>query len=179
MKKIYLLRHFKVQDKTTKKLNSQEFDKWVDDYDIYDLQYLDINLPKIDKIFVSSQNRAIKTAKYLKQDFTTLDDLVEVEAKAFISTNFKFSKSFWLIIARLLWYLNLSKSERREDTIQRAKKIVEMLENDNNQNILIISHGLFLKVLQKELRNSGYNGKIDLKPNNGVLYRFWKKDFID
>jgi len=174
MKNIYLLRHFKVQDKTTKKLNSHEFDKWVDNYDIYNLQYLDINLPKIDKVFVSSQNRAIKTAQYLKQDFTTLDELVEVEAKAFISTNYKFSKSFWLIIGRLLWYFNLSKSEKKEDTIQRAKKIVKMLENDDSQNIMIISHGLFLKILQKELKSSGYSGKIDLKPNNGVVYRFWK-----
>ncbi len=174
MKNIYLLRHFKVQDKTTKKLNSQEFDKWVDDYDNYDLDYLDIDLPKIDRVFVSSQNRVIKTAQYLKQDFTTLDKLVEVEAKAFISTNYKFSKSFWLIVGRLLWYFSLSKIEKKEDTIQRAKKIVEILENDDSQNILIISHGLFLKILQKELKSSGYSGKIDLKPDNGVVYRFWK-----
>ncbi len=174
MKNIYLLRHFKVQDKTTKKLNSQEFNRWVDDYDIYNLQYADINLPKIDRVFVSSQNRAIKTAQYLKQDFTTLYELVEVEAKPFISTNLKFSKSFWLIVGRLLWYFNLSKSEKREDTTQRAKKIVEMLENDDSQNILIISHGLFLKILQKELKSSGYSGKIDLKPENGVIYMFCK-----
>lgn len=174
MKNIYLLRHFKVQDKTTKKLNSQEFNKWVDAYDIYNLEYLDINLPKINKVFTSSQNRAIKTAQYLKQNFITLDDLVEVEANAFISTKFKFSKSFWLILGRVLWYFNVSKSERRKGTIQRAKKIVEMLEKDDNQNILIVSHGLFLKILQKELIENGYKGKIDLKPNNGVLYTFSK-----
>lgn len=64
---IYLIRHFKVKDSSKKWLNSQEFNAWVKDYDNFDIEYIDIDIPKdIDDIYVSSQNRAVKTAKYLK-----------------------------------------------------------------------------------------------------------------
>ncbi len=176
MQTIYLLRHFKVKNKTTKKLNSNEFNLWVDNYDKSDLKFYEINLPKIDKAYVSSQNRAIKTAKYLNINFELLNELVEVEAKAFISTKFKFSKSFWLIIGRILWYFNICKTEKRKDTIKRARKVVNIIENDGRKNILIVSHGLFLKVLTNELKKNKFYGKIDLKPQNGAIYTL-KKDF--
>ena len=66
MKTIYIIRHFKVKDSTNKRLNSNEFAHWIEEYDNFDLEYLNLNLPKFDKIYVSSQNRAIKTANYLK-----------------------------------------------------------------------------------------------------------------
>ncbi len=66
MQTIYLLRHFKVKDTQLSNLNSEEFSSWVNNYDFYELEYKNIELPIIDKIYVSSQNRAIKTANYLK-----------------------------------------------------------------------------------------------------------------
>ena len=66
MRTIYLLRHFKVKDISKNRLNSQEFNDWVKDYDNFDIEYIDIDIPKdIDDIYVSSQNRVIKTAEYL------------------------------------------------------------------------------------------------------------------
>ena len=97
MQTIYLLRHFKVKDTQLSNLNSQEFSSWVNNYDFYELEYKNIELPIIDKIYVSSQNRAIKTANYLKLDYEKSDLLIEVEAFPFVKTKLKFSKFFWLI----------------------------------------------------------------------------------
>lgn len=70
MKTIYIIRHFKVKDNSTnKRLNSNEFAHWIEEYDNFDLEYLNLNPPKFDKIYVSSQNRAIKTANYLNLDY--------------------------------------------------------------------------------------------------------------
>ena len=71
MQIIYILCHFKVKDSTTQNLNSDEFIKWVELYDNTPLEYIDINLSKVDKVYVSTQNRAIKTAEYLKLKFET------------------------------------------------------------------------------------------------------------
>ena len=54
MKTIYIIRHFKVKDSTNKRLNSNEFTHWIEEYDNFDLEYLNLNLPKFDKIYVSS-----------------------------------------------------------------------------------------------------------------------------
>ncbi len=95
MQNIYLFRHFKVKDSSSSWLNSDEFDKWVKDYDSFELEYSDIVLSKnIDKIYVSSQNRAIKSADFLNFDYEINDLLVEVPIKSFINTKFKLPK--WL-----------------------------------------------------------------------------------
>lgn len=174
MKTLYIMRHFKVKDKTTHKLSAAEFNAWVEAYDAYDLDYLNIDIPNVDSIYVSSQDRAIKTAEYLQVDFEIIDKLQEVDAKAFFSTNKKFSKSFWLAGGRLLWYLNLSVTEKRKETIQRATEIIYKLENNESESILLISHGLFLKVLTAELKKLSYQGKMDFKPQNGQIYEFTK-----
>jgi len=168
------MRHFKVKDKTTHKLSATEFNAWVEAYDTYELDYLNIDIPNVESIYVSSQNRAIKTAEHLQVDFEIIDKLQEVDAKAFFSTTKKLSKSLWFAGSRLLWYLNLSATEKRRETIQRATEIISKLEDNESKSILLISHGLFLKVLTAELKKLGYQGKMDLKPQNAQIYEFVK-----
>ncbi|MDN5113327.1 phosphoglycerate mutase family protein [Aliarcobacter butzleri] len=174
MKTIYIIRHFKVKDTTNKRLNSNEFVHWIEEYDNFDLEYLNINLPKFDKIYVSSQNRAIKTANYLKLDYEISDLLVEVEAFAFTKTKLRFSKSFWLVISRILWFFNFTKNETKKDTKNRAMKFVSKIENEKNETILIISHGLYLKVLIGLLKKLGYKCNDDFNIKNGKLYKLNK-----
>ncbi len=69
MQNIYLFRHFKVKDSSSSWLNSDEFDKWVKDYDSFELEYSDIVLSKnIDKIYVSSQVEAFISHINLNKD---------------------------------------------------------------------------------------------------------------
>ena len=176
MQTIYILRHFKVKDTITNKLNSKEFKTWIDLYDNSALEYLDIDIPQVDKVYVSNQKRAMMTADYFKLDYDQTDLLREVETFPFMNTRLKFSKHFWLIISRILWLLNITSKETKRDTIKRAKEFIEQLKNNNQEEtVLIISHGLFLKVLISEFKKIGFRGNIDLKIKNGVVYELKTK----
>lgn len=175
MNMIYLIRHFKVKDTSKKWLNSKEFDKWVEDYDRYDLFTKHIELPtKIDKVFVSSENRAIKSAKYIGIDHEVSNLLVEVHVKSFIKTDIRLPKWFWLFMARVLWFLNLTKVETKSDTIKRARKFIDFVMIKENSSIVIISHGFFLKVFASELKKMGFRGHIGLHIKNSTIYEMQK-----
>ena len=152
---IYFLRHFKVKDNSKSWLNSEEFNQWVKSYDTFELEYNSVVLPKnIDKIYVSSQNRAIKSADFLNLNYKINDLLVEVPIKSFIYTKFKLPKWLWLFVQ-----INLNK--RRDNFIQNL---------DMNSNILIISHGFFMILLLKKLKKIGYRGDIPRRIGNGKVY---------
>lgn len=143
---IYFLRHFKVKDSSNSWLNSEEFDKWVKDYDTFELEYSDIVLPKnLDKIYVSSQIRAIKSADFLNLDYEIDDLLVEVPIKSFINTKSKLPKWLWLFTGRLAWFFNFKQIEKKKETDKRVEDFIKNL--DINSNILIISHGFFMMLL--------------------------------
>ena len=166
---IYFLRHFKVKDSSSSWLNSNEFDKWVKDYDTFELEYSDIVLSKnIDKIYVSSQNRAIKSADFLNLNYKINDLLVEVPIKSFIYTKFKLPKWLWLFVGRLAWFFNLKQLETKEETNERIENFIQNL--DMNSNILIISHGFFMILLLKKLKKIGYRGDIPRRIGNGKVY---------
>lgn len=166
---IYFLRHFKVKDNSKSWLNSEEFNQWVKSYDTFELEYNSVVLPKnIDKIYVSSQNRAIKSADFLNLNYKINDLLVEVPIKSFIYTRFKLPKWLWLFVGRLAWFFNLKQLETKEETNERIENFIQNL--DMNSNILIISHGFFMILLLKKLRKIGYRGDIPRRIGNGKVY---------
>jgi broad specificity phosphatase PhoE len=171
MATIYLMRHFKVLDSTAPMLDSMKYDEWVKLYDNTELDYTSISLPDVDEVYVSDLNRAIKTSEFLNLNSAVMKDLREVESKAFVSTKIKLHKNIWLSVDRLLWFFNLRKIENKRDTIFRAKKVANSLI-DKQGKILIISHGLFMKVLARELNALGYIGKLDKRPQNNKVYAF-------
>jgi hypothetical protein len=57
-KTIHLIRHFKVDVKSDKKLfNSKEIDEWVKEYDNSDLEFLDLTIPKHDVVYDFTSKR--------------------------------------------------------------------------------------------------------------------------
>ena len=171
-KTVHILRHFKVKDTLKQKLDSEEFSKWVELYDNTPLEYSDVELPDVDKVYVSSQNRAIKTAEYLGLDFERTDLLKEVETRPFLDTKRKFSKNFWLVIDRVLWFFNFKHKENRNDTTKRVHQFLEKIEDE--ESVLLVSHGFFIKVLIYELEKLGYKGDKNFRAKNGKLYKFTK-----
>lgn len=166
---IYFLRHFKVKDNSKSWLNSEEFNQWVKSYDTFELEYNSVVLPKnIDKIYVSSQNRAIKSADFLNLNYKINDLLVEVPIKSFIYSKFKLPKWLWLFVGRLAWFFNLKQLETKEETNERIENFIQNL--DMNSNILIISHGFFMILLLKKLKKIGYRGDIPRRIGNGKVY---------
>lgn len=166
---IYFLRHFKVKDNSKSWLNSEEFNQWVKSYDTFELEYNDVVLPmNIDKIYVSSQNRAIKSADFLNLNYKINDLLIEVPIKSFIYTKFKLPKCLWLFVGRLAWFFNFKQIENKKETDKRVEDFIKNL--DINSNILIISHGFFMILLLKKLKKIGYRGDIPRRIGNGKVY---------
>ncbi len=169
MQTIHLLRHFRVKDQTKGFMNADEFLAWVKKYDSMELEYRKVDLPnRIDKLFVSSQQRALKSAAYLEHESETSDLLVEVDAQAFMSGKIKLPKKLWLFVDRLRWYFNLRSVEKRSDTIKRARDFIEEIKD--MEDVLVISHGLFMHVLIAELKKEGFEGSVDKKIKNATIY---------
>ena len=169
MQRIHLLRHFRVKDQAKGFMNTEEFLAWVEQYDNMELEYNEVALPaKIDKVFVSGQQRALKSAIFLELEYERSDLLVEVDAQAFISGKIKLPKKLWLFIDRLRWYLNVRKVEKRSDTTQRARSFIQKIKETDD--VLIISHGLFMHVLIAELKKEGFEGSVDKKIKNAMIY---------
>ena len=173
MQKIHLLRHFRVKDKQKGLMDSDEFLVWVAQYDNMELEYSEVALPaKIDKVFVSRQQRALKSAAYLTLESEVSDLLVEVDAQTFMSGKIKLPKNLWLFIDRLRWYLNFRSVEKRSHTIKRARDFIETIKN--TEDVLVISHGLFMYVLIDELKKEGFVGSVDKKIKNATVYTLEK-----
>jgi broad specificity phosphatase PhoE len=177
LKEIILLRHFRVKDGCEKKLfSSSEIDAWVELYDRYDLDYHDISLPKVEKVYTSALSRAKRSAEYLGVSYEENPLFNEVSAKAFVDTSFKFPKFLWLFLGRVYWTMGwVKRSESKAETFARAHKAVEMLLAQKEKRILLVSHGFFMIVLAKELQKRGFEGHLDSTPKNGKLYTFSEK----
>ncbi len=167
---IYIIRHFKVKDFTCKWLNSYEFEEWESAYDDGELELLHVDVPAVDKVYVSESKRTLKTVCHLGLEYEKTPLIKEVGACSFMQTNLKFSKNFWLLVDRMLWFLNLKNGENRKDTIKRAVEFLDKI--DETKSILVVSHGLFISVLMKELEKRGFRGEKDLHVKNGKLYCF-------
>jgi broad specificity phosphatase PhoE len=162
-----------VKDQVKGFMNPDDFLAWVEQYDNMELEYSEVDLPaKIDKVFVSSQQRALKSAEYLILVNETSDLLVEVDAQAFMSMKIKLPKKLWLFVDRLRWYFNLRSVENRSDTVKRARDFIEKIKDI--KNVLVISHGLFMHVLIGELKKEGFEGTIDKKIKNARVYTLEK-----
>ena len=167
---IYLMRHFKVKDTSKTWMNSIEFEEWVKAYDTFELDYLKVNIPQIETVYVSSHTRALKTADFLHCKYLISDLVREVDAKAFIKTSLTLPKWLWLVVARIQWYFNISEGENRIDTIHRIDDFFKTC--DLTKKICIISHGFVMKIIIKALKKRGFYGNQNIAPQNGKIYIF-------
>jgi len=169
LQKVHLLRHFRVKDKQKGLMAAGDFLTWVEEYDKMELEYVETDLPsKIDKVFVSTQQRARKSAAYFELESETSDLLVEVDAQAFMSGKIKLPKNLWLFVDRLRWYFSLRSVESRSHTSKRARDFMEKIKD--TEDVLIVSHGLFMHVLIAELKKEGFVGSVDKKIKNAIVY---------
>jgi len=175
--KIGLVRHFKVITPPGKrKLNSIEFDARMNGYDVYPVRANDlkINEEEWDVCYASTLSRAQTTAKTIyagKIMSTPL--IIEVPLSSFIKTSYNLHYMIWQILGRIAWFFLLkNQSENKTETLARIYKFIRLLENSGYENILIVSHGFFMKILARELKKRGFRGELEFSPQNGKLYIF-------
>ena len=174
---IGLVRHFKVDIiSTPKKLTGIEFDEWMNLYDRSPVIPTKVNLQNInwEICYSSTMPRAEETAKNIySKEIISSELLVEVPLTAFSKKKIYFPSFVWHIGSRVAWALSSkSQPETIKQTKVRIKKFLDLIKDYDDKNILIVTHGFFMKVFVNELKKIGFNGKIDSAPKNGTLYIF-------
>jgi broad specificity phosphatase PhoE len=147
-------------------------------YDVYPVNPNEVNINSNDweLCYSSTLSRAKTTAKTIYNGKIVETPLiVEVPLSAFIKTNARLHYMVWQIIGRVAWLFSLkSQKETRPQTIVRINEFIKILEKLEEKNILIVSHGFFMKVFVNQLKKIGFKGKLDFSPKNGKLYLFEK-----
>lgn len=164
--KVVLLRHGEVDMQWNKKYSSAEFDRACRNYDTSPIKEISKefklkNKYNEAKIYISTLPRTKETAvKVFGENIFYKSELLnEVPLKSFIDTGSKLPLGIWNVMGRLQWFFNNSRQrETKQETEERAKKAILMLE-ENNEDCYVVTHGFYLKVLLKELEKEGF--KID------------------
>lgn len=163
--KITLVRHLKVDLVYEDKYDSQGFNKSQEDYDNADIiEYRGIVAREFEgPVYVSDLKRTHLTLmkKFKVKDYTISPLIREVPLKAFKESTKLYKKTFWQVIGRISWFLNLkSQGEGLRDTVKRANEFIDLLERKHpKDHVLVISHGVFMKVLSFLLVKRAYKGK--------------------
>lgn len=146
--------------KWPKKCSSSDFDMACAEYDISDLENININplFEETDKIYVSTLPRSVHTAEILfpNKKYYEMPEIGEVPLKSFIDTEKRLPLWMWNIIGRVQWYIGSSRQlEIRKSTIQRANKVIDLCESQN-EDCILVTHGFFMKTLVGVLKNRSY-----------------------
>ena len=81
----------------------------------------------------------------------------EVPLISFMDTEKRLPLWIWNSLGRVQWYIgNTRQLEIRNGTVQRANKVVDFLESEN-EDCILITHGFFMKTLVRIFKNRGYS----------------------
>jgi broad specificity phosphatase PhoE len=179
--KIGLVRHFKVDYKSYSHFYYPEgFRTAMQEYDEAEiiLGQTDLNGTDWQICFSSSYKRAIEAAKSIfMNEIIETNLLREVSLQPFTLRKFKLPWFIWHVGARIAWSKNSkSQDETKQETNERIKLIYSKILESERQNILVVSHGFFMKCFSTFLRKNGFKGEIDPFPQNGRLYIFEKNN---
>lgn len=174
------MRHFKVTEQSgPNRMSGEQFNAWVTGYNQRGIESGEFSGSEEawDICISSDLTRAVMTAKQIYAgDILFNEQLREIEIAAFTQNRMKLHRNIWLALGRIAWYIgHSSQPESRNQTLLRIKKVISDLERDfGSANVLVVTHGAFMKVLAQQLIRSGYNGERIVHPQNGGLYIYEK-----
>lgn len=176
--KIGLLRHFKVDHHPPAWCDSEEYNGLVLEYDHSPIIPQSFNgAGEGYKVcYCSHLSRARETAEHVfDKEIIVKKALEEIPLRAIFNTRFKLPFRFWHIINRIGWARNSARAaETRKQSMERAARLLDEILTSSHENVLIVSHGLFMLSLQWELNNRGFKGKEFIYARHGELYEFSK-----
>jgi broad specificity phosphatase PhoE len=177
--KIGLVRHFKVDIKRNRFMTAKEYNEYQYNYDRAGVIKNELVVDKEwDKCYCSSMERAVITAKTIYHgEIILTDKLVEIPSAAHFDFDIKLPYHFWALLGRLAWVFNsVTQPENSKNTKKRIREVLDIVLQEENKNILIVSHAGTMYELRKMLLSIGFKGKKFLKANNGMLYVYEKID---
>ncbi len=160
---IILIRHAKVNYRYKKMYRHFEYDNACKEYDESPVSVTpDYKCHCIaDAIYVSSLQRTHHTAELILPDKKYVESNLfdEVPIRSFAKLPFPMPTMLWFFIGRLQWLFGLRRQpETKQDTEIRAQKAADVLERESGP-IIVICHGVFMRMLVREFKNRGYSMK--------------------
>lgn len=143
-----------------KNCNSSDFDKMCRSMPDCDIEAVNSEQSSSNNrpVYVSSGKGALQTAELLFTDAAIAEEtlLDEVVQRAYKDTEKKLPLWHWQFMASLQRFTgNNRQSESKSQIKVRAKKLIDLLES-RNQDCILISHPIFIKVLLNCLSARGY-----------------------
>lgn len=173
---IGIVRHFKVDIKIPRMVNSEEYSSIVKQYSESPVLENEVDLKNIkwDKCYSSTMTRAINTAEAIfKGEILKYDHIKEVDAGPLFNTNIKLPVKFWDVASRIGWFLNhKSQPENKNYTRKQVKEFVDILLQEKEENVLVVCHGFIMISLERELKIRGFKGNRKERAKNGTLYLY-------
>ena len=167
---IVIVRHGKPKFMNETPVSANEFTGWIKNYNDSGLSKnsspSETTLAYAEECMVivsSTLPRSVDSAKALKAEKLVLSDSLFIEA-GLPSASWvllKLSPKTWAVIFRVLWLFGYSKkSESFKMAKKRATLAVDQLTQLANeyQKVLFVGHGVFNRLLVKELINRGWLG---------------------
>lgn len=179
--RIGLVRHFKVNTKDKIDLiTSKEYTENMTEYDTLDVTPCEVDLRGIDwnKCYASNLSRAITTAETIYDGDIVVDESIkEVDLRLREDIQGDYSQFDWTFYSIYGWSQNMTYvNEGIDETKKRVESFLDKMLKDREKedNILLVCHGMVMRVLAEELENRGFDGEVIVSPNNGDLYLFEK-----
>lgn len=179
--KIGLVRHFKVKRGFPDKrfITGEEYLQWLKEYDASDIEIGEYNLQGIkwEKCLSSNLHRAFKTAEHIYGGQVIItDQLREIRVYPIFKRKIRLPFMAWMLLVRAAWFFNhKSQLESKKDVDQRINQLLDEILSQDQEDILLVSHGGLMFFLRKELIRRGFAGpKLGGTPVNGKLYVFEK-----
>ena len=132
---------------------------------------------KFSKIYSSPQKRALKTAEILSKssnvDYISIKDLQEMNMG-------KWEGLSWKEVEKIYpneykeWYLNrrytkTPDGESYQDMLERVLKAIHKIINENNEDVVIVSHSAVIMCLQCYVTNTPFNDMLKFKTKNATI----------
>lgn len=177
--RIFLIRHARPLVPDQGWFSASTARTYINDYDAaaveaFVLQHESIPYQHITKVYCSSLIRSQLTAKAIFGEQVTLvasPEFREFERKIAPLPWLRLPIKFWLVLARVLWFLGFNKRgiESFKQARQRARRCALLLAQDaqTNQNTILVAHGLLNHFIRRELLKLGWTD--NLKEGHGFV----------
>jgi hypothetical protein len=179
--KIGIFRHFRTAHHFLGRSDSSGYDR---KYSAYENTHIippgqPVRLDNYACCYASPAARTMETARAVfGGDIIPCEELREVPLKAVFQTKIRLPVGLWHFINRTAWIFDSRKlPETRTQSKKRAAEFLDKLLSHHgpgkkNGDILLVTHGFFIVVLQRQLVKRGFKGKISYHPRHGALYEF-------
>jgi broad specificity phosphatase PhoE len=176
--RIGLIRHFPVKKEFLKgRVKQSEVLHWFSEYNRALGEPMDVTDDYTwQKCYSSQLPRARQTAVAIYDGPIKYTDLLnEPVPFPLFKRDIKLPFLLWATVMRGAILLNhRSQHHRRAVIEQRAVRLLEEIINEEEKEVLIVSHAFVMEVLSRSLLSLGFRGKKLSRPQNGVLYIYEK-----